>query len=322
MKYKISCIVPIHNQNENFLRKCLESILHSDYENLEILLINSESTNNVQDVIDSYNDPRINKYYKKDEGVVKNYQFGVFKATGQYIVFVDSDDYIDSGLFKYLDEIINISDYDLISYNYSTFCGDSIKKVNENNKRITSYYSKNSMIDDIFMIEKYGGMRWRYCFKKDLFLEAIELSKFQGCIYENFGEDVYIVLCYLALVKKNIAVTRDIYYFWRQNPKSETKKLDFAAKINSLSSVNDRLIELVKNKLIEEKIYRDYYVYFVNLCFAYFCMEHNKNKLKDLLINKDNKRYILKALIKQRFGFLKYILIKFNFVTLFIKLVY
>ena len=90
---KISIIVPIYN-TEKYLSKCIESLLNQTYNNIEIILVNDGSKGNSDIIVKKYKDERI-KYYKKDnEGIGKTRNFGITKATGDYLMFIDSDDYI------------------------------------------------------------------------------------------------------------------------------------------------------------------------------------------------------------------------------------
>ena len=91
---KVSIIVPIYNEEKN-LKKCIESLINQTYKNLEIILINYGSTDNSKKVIDSYKDKRIVAIHKKNTGIGDTRNTGINKSTGEYIMFVDSDDYIE-----------------------------------------------------------------------------------------------------------------------------------------------------------------------------------------------------------------------------------
>ena len=89
----ISVIVPIYNA-ENSIKKCVESILNQTKKELEIILINDGSTDNTEEVIRSFKDKRIKYYKNENKGIGKTRNFGIDKATGEYIMFLDSDDYM------------------------------------------------------------------------------------------------------------------------------------------------------------------------------------------------------------------------------------
>ena len=91
----ISIVVPIYNV-EKYLKRCIDSLVNQTYENLEIILINDGSTDNSEEIIKSYNDSRIKYFKNKNQGIGITRNFGIEKATGKYIMFIDSDDYIDT----------------------------------------------------------------------------------------------------------------------------------------------------------------------------------------------------------------------------------
>ena len=101
---KISVIVPVYN-TEKYIEKCLQSILSQTMNDIEIIVVNDGSTDNSENVIkqiEKNNNTKIQiKYFKKENGGLSDARnYGVKKATGKYISFIDSDDYIDKNLYK------------------------------------------------------------------------------------------------------------------------------------------------------------------------------------------------------------------------------
>ena len=94
---KISIIIPIYNV-EQYLPQCLDSIINQTYKNLEIILINDGSTDNSGKICDNYAkvDNRIHVFHKKNEGVSSARNLGLEKCTGDFIGFVDPDDFIEN----------------------------------------------------------------------------------------------------------------------------------------------------------------------------------------------------------------------------------
>ncbi len=90
----ISIIVPIYNA-EKYLNKCLDSLVNQTKEDLEFILVNDGSTDSSEEIIKSYKDKRIKYFKNKNQGIGKTRNFGIDKATGKYIMFLDSDDYLD-----------------------------------------------------------------------------------------------------------------------------------------------------------------------------------------------------------------------------------
>ena len=98
---KVSVIVPVYNV-ENYLEECVNSILNQTYENLEIILVDDGSTDNCPQICDDWakKDKRIKVIHKANGGVSSARNVGLDNATGEYIGFVDSDDYIDITMYE------------------------------------------------------------------------------------------------------------------------------------------------------------------------------------------------------------------------------
>ena len=110
MKYSI--IVPVYNM-EKYISKCLDSIFSSTYKNYEVIIVNDGSTDKSDEIIKTYIEKNRNIIYIKEEnmGLSTARNNGVSKATGDYIIFVDSDDYIEEKLLENLE--LNIDNNDV-----------------------------------------------------------------------------------------------------------------------------------------------------------------------------------------------------------------
>lgn len=98
---KVSLIVPIYNSSK-YLKKCLDSLVNQTLKDIEIILINDGSTDDSEKLIKNYEDKRIKYILKKNEGIGKTRNRGIKEATGNFIAFVDSDDYLDPHFCEYM----------------------------------------------------------------------------------------------------------------------------------------------------------------------------------------------------------------------------
>ena len=116
---KISIIIPVYNV-ENYLQQCLDSIRNQGYKNIEILVVNDGSTDNSGKIIADYVDldTRIKVINQENGGLSVARNSGIKQATGDYIWFVDGDDWIAEGAIDKLVEKLQEKDYDLISFSY------------------------------------------------------------------------------------------------------------------------------------------------------------------------------------------------------------
>ncbi|MEY8435578.1 SP_1767 family glycosyltransferase [Streptococcus hyointestinalis] len=119
---KISIIVPVYNA-ENYLRRCIDSILEQTYTNFELLLINDGSTDGSAKILEEVkeSDSRIRVVHKKNEGVSATRNLGLKLATGDYITFIDSDDFVDKLYLDVLYKSLTENDADIASGNFASF---------------------------------------------------------------------------------------------------------------------------------------------------------------------------------------------------------
>ena len=100
---KISVIVPVYNV-EKYLTKCVDSIMNQTYKDLEIILVDDGSTDNSGKICDEYvkKDKRFKVIHKKNGGLSDARNVGIKNSTGEYLSFIDSDDYIDNDMIECL----------------------------------------------------------------------------------------------------------------------------------------------------------------------------------------------------------------------------
>ena len=114
---KFSIIVPVYN-TEQYIEECILSVLAQTYKNFELILVNDGSTDNSGLFIDLYanKDQRIKSYHKKNEGQIVTRNFAISKASGDFFVFLDSDDTLEKDTLSIIKDKVNLYDCDLIIY--------------------------------------------------------------------------------------------------------------------------------------------------------------------------------------------------------------
>lgn len=185
MKELISIIVPIYNV-ENYLDKCIRSILEQTYSKIEIILVNDGSTDNSYLICEKYSkiDSRIVFIQKKNGGLSDARNVGIEKCNGKYIAFVDSDDYIEP---EYIEKLYNIlkendADISICSFNIVDLNGKKIHEeiLKETNQICVS--GKNILTN---VLTPYGYkyvVSWNKLYKSEIFFE----NKFdKGKLYED-----------------------------------------------------------------------------------------------------------------------------------------
>ena len=187
---KFSIIVPVYN-TFNYLSSCLESILKQTYDNFEVIVVDDGSTDNSYKIMEEYSklDKRFKKYKKKNGGVSSARNFWITKATGDYIIFVDSDDTINTKLLEVLNsKIIECDDIDLIKYNME-FIGSS--------KSLDTNETFNELNGEEAFLKLYTNSLFVcpvcYAYKRTFWLKN-NFSYEVGRIHEDYGLTPNIVL--------------------------------------------------------------------------------------------------------------------------------
>lgn len=214
-KYEISIIVPIYNR-EQYLIRCLNSILNQSLKNIEVVCIDDGSNDNSVDIIKNYIkiDSRVKLYInKKNKGVAYSRNLGIKKASSNIIGFVDSDDTVEKDMFKKM--IIKMkeenSDIVMCNFNYVNNDGCLIRKYDKLNQNLTKKI--------IFQKILYGELFTGSCnkiFKKNLFED--NLIKFPiNRIYEDA-----MVIFKLVYFANKISICEDRFYNYHDNPNAIT----------------------------------------------------------------------------------------------------
>ncbi|WP_238602003.1 glycosyltransferase family 2 protein [Lysinibacillus parviboronicapiens] len=226
----LSIIVPIYNV-EPYLRKCIESILKQQFVDFELILVNDGSTDSCPIICEEYaeRDARIIVIHQENGGLVSARKAGLTIACGQYIGYVDSDDWIEADMYSALCDAARKFDVDIV------IC-DIVENYSEQEVKRTQFvapglYRKDRMKQEVYPVMLYSGEYFRFglfpsvsnkLFKREL------LEKFQFEVDERIrlGEDV--ACTYPCLLEANrIFILQDKYlYHYRQTPSSMTAHYD------------------------------------------------------------------------------------------------
>lgn len=258
---KVSVIIPCYNV-ENYINKCLDSVLNSSLKELEIIVINDGSTDSTLDKIKKYKDKRIILIDKKNGGVASARNEGLKVATGEYITFLDSDDYIDEDMYKDMYERAIEGNLDIVACD--------TKLVYPDHFEIIPSLVDDTKINKHLMIDSYAVL-WNKIYKKEI-LEGLFFTK--GI---NLCEDVEFLYKVYSRVKKMDGIKKP-YYNYVQRPGSLTYVYD--AKIYHIIDAMDNIIKYYKDNAIYDK-YRDELEYtYIRYCYATFVKRLSKAKDK------------------------------------------
>ena len=174
----ISIIVPIYNA-ERFIEKCIDSLLNQTKQELEFILINDGSTDNTESIIKKYTDKRIKYFKNKNQGIGKTRNFGISKAKGKYLMFIDSDDYITENACEELYLKAKTSKADIVVCDfYKVYDNKKIEEIKLPSFKTTSLKDNPNILIDINLAP------WNKLYKTSLIKEN-NIKFVEGIKYED-----------------------------------------------------------------------------------------------------------------------------------------
>lgn len=299
---EISVIIPVFN-TEKYIERCLESILAQGISNYEIIIVNDGSTDNSELVIKKFEKsyPEIIKYYKKSNGGLSDARnFGVQKACGKYLCFIDSDDYIETKLFEklngYIQQNIDLIKYKCIkvdgNYNEIERIDGPVFNTKTGSDAFTELYSKDVLIEPA----------WLYLYKRSFYMEN-NFSFPVGKFHEDWALIPYV------LIKAQTVVSTDIYgYYYVQSSNSITRNNDDEKKYKRASDMldhYDNLNKKIESDNIVKQVKDEFRIYMSNCLILKLeeipktCQEQYIKELKERNIVDNFKVTNLKQLIKK-----------------------
>ena len=302
---KISIIIPVYNV-EKYLRECLDSCVNQTLENIEIICVDDCSPDNSIEILREYQikDSRIKilrHKTNKNLGAARN--TGLENATGEYVWFVDSDDYIDTKACQILYDAIKEFDVDMLSFS-------ALKFVDEDKKRqfiYDKYYHQGVQINKIYhpktnwkelVFSNLNVTAWAYLTKRSF----IQNFRFREGVWHEDTDFTPILLasadsfCYIPYTA----------YFQRINPESITQTSISKKKLEDQIAVAESLDEFVTKNRISKQHFLYKHLNTMIFCATRACSENpdfkpdNFDKLLQLQKKHYNLRQWLRKLLKKK----------------------
>jgi len=312
---KVSIIVPVYNA-EKYIKKCLDSILNQTYKDIEVIIVNDGSTDNSEEVIKQYlekEEYNIRYFKNKNKGVSFSRNFGVNYAAGDYIFFVDADDYLDEKLLENLKEEMQ-KGIDIIKF--------KAKKVDSKGRILEEIYvpTFNEMSgEEAFEELKYNDVLldtiWSYVFRKEFYIQN-NFKFTENTHHEDFA------LIPLIIVKAKNVVSIDYYgYYYVQTENSITRNNSYeklVKRTNDMITHYDNMLEFIKNNNISESSKKSIKDFFANSVILR--TEELKGKEQEEYIKKIKSRKLIKNIqVKNVKQLIKKILLYIN-IKLYLKM--
>lgn len=213
---KLTIIIPTYN-SQQYIEKCIVSIINQTYTNLEIIIIDDNSKDRTYDICKKIQkkDTRI-KLMKNSEnkGVSTTRNKGISISTGEYITFVDADDYIEKNMYEKLINKLEEEDVDIAMCNF--FSEEKNRDIRDNIKNKDMIFSDNEMLKYIFLSDYFCGFAWNKIYKSDI----IKNNKL------NFNDNIFICedllfnCQYISKIKRGFYTTNKMYHYVQRNNSS------------------------------------------------------------------------------------------------------
>lgn len=204
-KALISIIIPVYKV-EKYLEKCIQSVINQTYENLQIILVDDGSPDNCGKICDEYakKDHRIEVIHKSNGGLSDARNKGLEIAKGEYIGFVDSDDYIESDMYEVLYNLLKQYNVDVSICNFYTVSQGRIAIKNADNG--IKEYNRIEILKEILLDNDIQSYAWNKLYKRELFGE---IKYPVGKKYEDIGTTFYL----LEKCNKVVVTGKPEYYY-------------------------------------------------------------------------------------------------------------
>lgn len=245
---KVSIIIPVYKV-EKYISKCLDNLINQTLDDIEIILVNDGSPDNSQKIIDKYvkkYPDKIKSFIKENGGPASARNFGIKKASGEYLGFVDSDDWVDLDLFEKLYNKANETKSDIvvcpIKYVYT-------------DKTTQNIYDEElfhkSIVESPKLLEVVKSFTWNKLFKREIWID----NKFE--FPHQYFEDNAIMYNILLMANRIECIHDSYYYYNKQNETAITRIIEDRRAYDNFKSC-DSILKFYKEKKKYEGKVKEY----------------------------------------------------------------
>lgn len=275
---KVSIITPVYN-TEKYLKRCIDSVLNDDYKDIELIIVNDGSKGNCDEIINSYQDNRIVYLKEENSGIGKARNNALDKATGDYIIFLDSDDSLNKNAIKTMVDTIESKNYDMVVSNYEdVYENGKIEKIDFNN--INNNIYNNPRMINIINLGPSNKIYKRELFDNLRFPENVK--------YEDFA-------LVLKLISKSLSIGHTKEYLFNFNRLSTGETLTVDKRVfdifASLKDVIDYFDNLKYPKDSIKESVKEEINYFVTMMCTLYATKQKHQKDKEVKTKFINEAY-------------------------------
>ena len=270
---KYSFIVPVYNTSK-YLKKCLDSLVKQTFKDFEIIIVNDGSTDNSSNIISKYKDTykNIKVVNQKNGGLSMARNNGVKEANGEYLIFIDSDDYVEKNLLKEVDK--EIKDAEILRYQVISEDEDGSNKIDFNEEAfdMVNGYQAFKYLSNYHFVEP----AWCYAFKKDYYVNN-KFSFKKDVYHEDFGLIPYVI--YKARKVKSINY---LGYHYVQRNGSIMNNNDYKKTVKKAFDMLEqyKTLRLFAKNINRKNNMDDYYLSYISNCVIVKTRELKKDERK------------------------------------------
>ena len=300
----VTIIVPVYNC-ENYLEKCICNLLTQTYQNLQIIFVNDGSTDNSLKLCERIDDRRVEIYSKPNGGASSARNFGLLHRKGQYILFVDSDDYLAENAVETLVTAALSEAADCVYFEADNITEDSSIKIKKNGLRHAIQYPAtdgSSLITMLLEHKNYHAVPFLYFAKSEIYDRGLKFT--EGIMFE----DELFSFELLRMCKKVFCLKQILYYRNVRANSVMTSTGRESFRFHSIAVVYKKLYDRYPEHR-DEAVYNAYIARIALLCIGYYkqipkndrqntAMEYAEIR-KQILENKKKKK---KELVVRCYG--------------------
>lgn len=241
MSPQLSVIVPVYNV-EAYLPRCADSILSQSFTDFELILVDDGSPDKCGEVCDKYaeNDSRVRVFHKSNGGVSSARNLGLDNARGEWVTFIDSDDYVE---VDYLKELIDAQQKNQVDYVVTLNGRDP------NDGGLEICRDEYNLLFSRYQIDRNG-----YVIGKLYKVAIVNGINIRFNINIHLGEDAMFALRYLLETRNVVLISSDKYFYDKERPGSLTKTLNSYGSELAGKEEFDKIVNEIKNKLKLDEI--------------------------------------------------------------------
>lgn len=291
---QLSVIIPLYNAVET-LDRCLANILKETEVSLEVILVNDSSTDETLTLCEKYSmcDERVRHITRPNGGVAAARNTGLAIACGEYVTFVDQDDWIEPETYRVSMQTALEQKADMVVFNYTKDMGNHVERMRNRSKIPFVTESRDKLVEYAFYREEYRGYAayvWNKLFRRS-FLQEHNIRFEDGL---RRGDDIVFYSAVAAYGPKTCYINRDFYhYVQREDSITHTWTSDNVERLGEILTGYERAMEiLVKNGVSKEALdyMKCFYVFHASLLYE-LAAEHGLVEKKGVY-RKEMKKYI------------------------------